>query len=721
VKQVVQSVRDGALRVVDLPAPSIGATDVLVATERSLVSAGTERAVRRLAGASLLAKARARPDLVRQVLRRARSEGIRATAGAVQQRLDEDMPLGYSAVGVVEAVGEAVAGLAPGMRVATGGAPHAGYQAVAGLLAVPVPDRVSDTEAACATVAAIALQGLRLADLGPGARVCVVGLGLVGQLAVRLARASGCEVAGIDVRPWVVARAAGSGAYALVESGADTTEAIVEWSRGRGVDAVLLCAATPSSDPVRRAPDLVRDRGTLVVVGDVGLELDRTPLYEKELTLRVARSYGPGRYDRTYEEYAVDYPVGQVRWSEGRNIEAVLDLLASGRVSFADLVTHELPIDRAIEAYALLESDEPCLGVQLVYDEAARDRRPVIELSRDPSTPASAPGSTPPRVAVLGAGTFVRATLLPAMSRAGLDRRVAIASAGGVSARQVGERNGFERVVADAETVAALDEIDLVLIATPHDTHARLASLFLRAGRHVFCEKPLALSHDELDDVVEAWRSGGAHLAVGFNRRHAPAITLLREAFGASGGPVVIDYRVSAGRLPSSHWYHDRRQGGRLLGEVCHFVDTCNAIVGAPPMRVGAMGGHGTEALLADDVVVQLGYADGSIASIVYGAGGHPSTPKERLEVLGRGHTVVVDDFRSVTVDGRVTRLEGLDKGHASELLAVRALVEQRRPDLEAALTVTALETTAATLAAAESLLTGRAVAPRTVEGRATS
>jgi predicted dehydrogenase/threonine dehydrogenase-like Zn-dependent dehydrogenase len=718
VKQVVQSVRDGALRVIDLPVPSIGPTEVLVATERSLVSAGTERAVRRLAGASLLAKARARPDLVRQVLRRARSEGLRATAGAVQQRLDEDMPLGYSAVGVVEQVGEAVAGLHPGMRVATGGAPHAGYQSVAGLLAVPVPDRVSDTEAACATVAAIALQGIRLAELGPGARVCVVGLGLVGQLAVRLARASGCEVAGIDVRPWVVARAAGSGAHALVESGADTTEAIVDWSRGRGVDAVLLCAATPSSDPIRRAPDLVRDRGTLVVVGDIGLELDRTPLYEKELTLRVARSYGPGRYDRTYEDYAVDYPVGQVRWSEGRNIEAVLDLLASGRASFADLVTHELPIERASDAYALLESDAPCLGVQLTYDAGARDRRPAIDLRRDGTVGAPAGLPSPPRVAVLGAGTFVRATLLPAMTKAGFDRRVAIASAGGVSARLVGERNGFERVVADADAVGALDDVDLVLVATPHDTHARLASMFLRASRHVFCEKPLALSHAELDEVVDAWRDSPAHLAVGFNRRHAPAIGLVKEALGASGGPLVMEYRVSAGRLPASHWYHDRRQGGRLLGEVCHFIDTCNAIVGAPPVRVAAMGGHGIEALLADDVTVQLGYPDGSLASISYGSRGHPSTFKERLEVLGRGHTAVVDDFRSVVVDGRSTRLEGHDKGHVAELLAVRTLVEHGHDTLEAALTVTALETTAATLAAAESLLTGRVVVPRVVEAR---
>lgn len=711
-KQVVQSVRDGALRVVDLPRPSVGPTDVLVATQRSLVSAGTERAVRRLAGASLLAKARARPDLVRQVVRRARTDGLRTTATAVQQRLDEDMALGYSAVGIVEEVGEAVAHVVPGMRVATGGAPHAGFQSVAGLLAVPVPDRVSDAEAACATVGAIALQGLRLADLGPGSRVVVLGLGLVGQLAVRLAQASGCEVAGIDVHPWVVSRAAGAGAFALVEQGGDTTEAVVDWSRGRGADAVLVCAATPSSDPMRRVPALLRDRGTVVVVGDVGLELERTPLYEKELSLRVARSYGPGRYDPSYESYAVDYPVGYVRWSEGRNIEAVLDLLASGRASFADLVTHEFPIEQALDAYALLESGTPCLGVQLTYDEQSRSAPRAIEVR----PPAAARTTTNPGIGLLGAGTFVRATLVPAMDRAGLDRRVAVASASGLSARQVAERSGFERVVADVDALIELDDVDLVLVATPHDTHAALAAQLLRAGKHVFCEKPLALSDDELDAVIEARRTDGSgRLMVGFNRRYSPAVATVRASLGSGDGALVIDYRVSAGRLPATHWYHDRRQGGRLLGEVCHFIDTCNALVGAPPQRVSALAGAGPEALLAEDLSVQLGYANGSVASITYATSGHTSTPKERIEILGRGHTFVIDDFRTVSVDGRTAKDGGQDKGHAAELEElVRLTAGGGIGDL--APEVTALETTAVSLAAVESLLTGRVVVPRPVQ-----
>ncbi len=588
-KQVVQSVRDGSLRVIDLPRPQIGPTQVLVATHRSLVSAGTERAVRRLAGASLLAKARARPDLVRQVVRRARTDGLGATAQAVAQRLDEDMPLGYSAMGTVEEVGEHVGAVAPGQRVATAGAPHAGFQAVAGLLAVPLPDEVGDEEAAFATVAAIALQGLRLAEVAVGGRVVVVGLGLVGQLAVRLAVAAGLDVAGVDVRPAAVARAETAGARALVEDGTGTDDALAAWSRGRGADAVLVCAATESSDPVRAAARRLRDRGTLVVVGDVGLELERGPLYERELTLRVARSYGPGRYDPSYEGWAVDYPIGHVRWTEGRNLEAVVDLLARGRVRFADLVTHERPVEEAADAYALLEADTSVVGLQLTYGETARSAPTSVATQAVTSPPRTdTPGAAPPGIGLLGAGTFVRATLVPAMDRAGLTRRVAVSSASGVSAHQVAARAGFERVVGRPEDLWAEPGVEVVLVATPHDTHAELVVAALEAGRHVFCEKPLALSDDELDRVAQAWEAAGDRvLMVGFNRRYAPILDEARTVLGDTGTPLVIDYRVQAGPVPAGHWYTDRRQGGRLLGEVCHFVDTCAALVGqrARPRR----------------------------------------------------------------------------------------------------------------------------------------
>ena len=342
-----------------------------MATSFSVISPGTERAVRHLASAGLIGKARARPDLVRQVVRKAQTDGLRNTARAVRDATAERHALGYSAAGTVVEVGDVVRGVTPGQRVATGGAGHAELQVVQAPLAVPIPDQVSSEEAAFSTIAAVAIHGLRLAEVGAGAKICVIGLGLVGQLAVRVAIAAGCEVVGVDLRPWTVARAAESGAFALTEAGNDTTEAIIDWTKGRGVDAVLLTAATRSSDPIRRAPSIARDRATVVVVGDVGLDLQRTPLYEKELTLRFARSYGPGRYDPSYEQWAVDYPIGHVRWTEGRNLEAFLDLLAAGRVGVKDLISHTFPFERAADAYSLIAREvENSLGVQLSYGPA---------------------------------------------------------------------------------------------------------------------------------------------------------------------------------------------------------------------------------------------------------------------------------------------------------------------------------------------------------------
>jgi hypothetical protein len=700
-KQLVQSVRSGDLRLVEVPAPQIGPTEVLVATGCSLVSAGTERAVRRLASANLIEKARARPDLVRQVLRRARTDGVLPTVRVVRTRLDDEMPLGYSAAGTVLEVGEAVAGVRPGDRVATGGAGHATVQAVAGLLATRLPESVNDADAAFATVGAIALHGLRLADVGPGSRIAVIGLGLVGQLTGRLARATGCEVVGIDVNPWAVERADGSSVdLALVEAGVDTTAAVAAWTRGVGVDAVLVTAATRSSDPIRRAPDLARDRATLVLVGDVGLELDRRPLYEKELSLRVARSYGPGRYERSYEEWGIDYPPGHVRWTEGRNQEAFIGLVARGRVAVADLVTHRFPFDDALAAYELLESDTPSLGIELVYPSTVPDRTTRIRLA-----PAVS-GSN--GVGLIGAGAFARGVLVPALQSAGFGHLVSVASASGLSAVRLAERVGFEQVAPSAQAVIDDPDVSVVVIATPHDSHAALAAAALRAGKHVLTEKPLALTVTELDDVEEAWRSSGCQLWVDFNRRFSPAVGEARRHLASIGGPVVIAYRVNAGPIAPTHWYADRRQGGRLIGEVCHFVDTCAALAGASPAEVVAVAGPAGEAQGGSDLAVALRCDEGSLATITYASGGHGSTAKERIEVLGGGHTLVIDDFRSLTVDGAGVWSGSQDKGHAALVAGfARAL------DLGGAGTITeeSLASSRATLAALASVLNGRAAA----------
>lgn len=697
-KQVVQSVGDGSLRVVEVPPPSAGPAEVLVSTTRSLLSTGTEKAVRELASASLLHKARARPDLVRQVIRKARAEGVRQTVQGVRTRLDEDMPLGYSAAGVVLEVGEAVEGLSAGLRVATASAGHAEMQVVPGLLAVPIPDNVTDESAAFGAVAAIAMQGLRQANVQPGGSVCVVGLGLVGQLTTRLALAAGYDVIGVDVREWTAQMVSRQGGLGLTEEGVTTTAAIIDRTRGRGVDAVLVTASTKSSDPVMLACDRVRDRGVIVVVGDVGVELSRTPFYMKEIDLRFARSYGPGRYERTYEEYAVDYPIGHVRWTEGRNIEAYLDLVERGKVRVDDLVTHTFSIDEADNAYATIATDAQALAVQFTYDPSSVSRG-FISLSP--------PGSGRGTIGLIGAGNFAKMTLVPSMKKAGLGDVRAVTSTGGLSARHLAERHNIPIVAADVEELLGMEDVDTVFVLSRHDSHADLTARALRAGKHVFVEKPLALSDAELDAVLDALQESGRQLWGGFNRRHSECITRAKAALGGDGGPLVVTYRVSAGRLPDTHWYKDRRQGGRLLGEVCHFIDLASWVVGLPVDEIMAFGSRRGEALLQEDLVVTLRFSDGSLATISYAEFGHAGTSKERFEVLGRGRSIVVDDFSKLLVDGKDVKIDDPGKGHVANLAAFKKSLTHSPSDSDLRATVAS---TAAALCAGESLLKGRVI-----------
>ena len=672
-KQVVQPLNGGQVEMLEVPCPVPEPTEVLVRTISSVISPGTERAVTELAQSSLLAKARARPDLVRQVVRKARTEGIAATRQAVAGRLAQDVPLGYSAAGLVIDVGPAVSGVRPGQLVATAGAGHANhaeFQAVPGLLCAPVPEKVTAQDAAFTTIAAIALHGLRIADAGPGSKVAVIGLGLIGQLAARLAMAAGCDVAGIDPAAYPRAIAAKSGVLALDERGQETTEQLMAWSRGRGADAVLVCAAGRSPAAVMRVPERCRDRAAVVIVGDVGLQLNRTPFYERELSLRFARSYGPGRYDPSYEAWGVDYPAGQVRWTEGRNFEAVLDLLAGGRLRVADLVTHTFEIGQAADAYRLIaERPEPYLAIRLDYPGTTADPRQPAR--HGPA--AVAVGSAEPGVGLIGAGAFSVGTLLPALTAAGFTRLASVGSAGGLSATRVAQRHGFGRAVSGAEAVLADRDVAVALIATPHDTHAALTVAALRGGRHVWCEKPVGLTEDELDEVRNAWRASGRVLAVGFNRRWSPAVAAARRAVAEVAAPKLVVYRVAAGPVPAKHWYRDRRQGGRLLGEVCHFVDTAQALVGAAIEDVTALAGGGPRGP-EDDAVVALRFRDGSLATIGYGSA-IPSAGKEWIEVHAGEHRVVIDDFRSVTADGKRLWKGHQDKGHGALARAFRAAV----------------------------------------------
>jgi predicted dehydrogenase/threonine dehydrogenase-like Zn-dependent dehydrogenase len=670
VKQIVQPLNGGPVTLLDVPCPVIGETEVLVRTAASVISPGTERMVTSLAQSSLLAKARARPDQVRQVIKKARTEGISATRQVVAGRLPSDLPLGYSAAGLVLEVGRAVTGIRPGQLVATGGAGkanHAEFQAVPALLCAPVPDPVSPEDAAFTTIASIALHGLRIAEAGPGSKVVVVGLGLIGQLAARLAMASGCDVAGIDPAPYPREVAARTGLLALDERGEETTERVLAWSRGRGADAVLVCAAGSAPDAVMRVPALCRDRAAVVIVGDVGLRLRRTPFYERELSLRFARSYGPGRYDPSYEEWGIDYPAGQVRWSEGRNFEAVLDLLAAGRLAVSDLVTHTYGIGDACAAYRLIESRaEPYLAIRIGYPGGA-DREGAVRVQPAVGEPASSPatGGTGPDtgIGLAGAGAFATGTLLPALRAAGFRRMVAVASASGLTATRAAQRHQFERALAGAEQLLTDPGVAALVIATPHDSHADLTARALRSGRHVWCEKPLALSEDELDEVDAAWRESGRVLAVGFNRRWSPSVRAGRAALERVSGPRLVVYRIAAGPVAERHWYHDPRQGGRLRGEVCHFIDTAQALVGRPVEDVTALSGGGPGGRPGDDAAIALRFADGSLAVIGYSSA-VPTAGKEWVEVHAGAHRLVIDDFRSVEIDGRPLWKGRQDKGH---------------------------------------------------------
>jgi len=663
VKQVVQPISGGPVEVLDVPRPTAGPTEVLVRTVSSVLSPGTEGAVTALARSSLLAKARARPDLVRQVVHKARSEGISATAQTVRSRLADDVPLGYSAAGEVIEVGSAVTGIRVGQLVATGGAGkanHAEFQAVPGLLCAVVPDSVPAGDAAFATVASIALHGFRLAEAGAGSKVVVIGLGLVGQLAARLAMAAGCGVAGIDPAVHARATAAESSVFALDELGDETTERLLVWSRGRGADAVLVCAASPSSGPVKRVPALCRDQAPVVIVGDVGLQLERTPFYERELSLRFARSYGPGRYEPSYEAWGVDYPAGQVRWTEGRNLEAVLDLLAFGRLQVSDLVTHTYEIADAARAYQLIEQrTDPYLAIRLSYPAAADRDQPI------PVRPRRAASSSP-GVGWIGAGAFTIGTLLPAFRAAGFDHLVGMASASGLSARRVAERHGFEKAISGAFGIIEDPDVEVVVIATPHETHSELAALALKAGRHVWCEKPLALTSEGLAEVEAAWKASGRHLMIGFNRRWSPTVLAAQAALEKMASPKFIVYRVAAGPVTDGHWYSDRRHGGRLLGEVCHFVDTAQALIGASIEETASVLGGESSGVPGNDAIVSLRFADGSLATICYGSA-VPTAGKEWIEVMAGSHRLIIDDFRLAKLDGKTLWKGRQDKGHRAQ------------------------------------------------------
>ncbi|MHB1846869.1 MAG: bi-domain-containing oxidoreductase, partial [Deltaproteobacteria bacterium] len=586
-KQLLHSYRTGELRVADVPAPAPAPGTLLVRTHASLVSAGTEKMVLELGKKTLMGKAQDRPDLVQKVVEKVSRDGVLATARTVWSKLDESMPLGYSCAGTVLQPGPGVLGFKPGDRVACAGAKlanHAEVNAVPLRLCARIPEGVSDEAAAFVTVGAIALQGVRTAAPTLGESVAVIGLGLIGQLTVRILRAAGCQVLGVDLDPEKLRLAMLGGASRAVLRGGDVQAEVAALTDGRGVDAAIICAATDSNDPVELAGELCRDRARVVAVGAVRMDVPRRPYYDKELSLLLSRSYGPGRYDPSFEEQGRDYPIGYVRWTEERNFGAFLSLCAEGRLDVGPLVTHRFPIDRAEDAYALLsgETKEPYLGIVLTYP-LDRPLSQTIALAETPRTLASPkPGEV--RLGFVGAGSFASGVLGPAFARAKGARLSTVVSAHGISARQLGKKLGFSHASTDFDGLCRDPATDAIVIATRHQLHAEQAAQALEQGKHVFVEKPLALDPVGLERVLGAAERSGRLLLAGFNRRFAPLSQKLRDELSGRTAPLVFSYRVNAGPVPRESWLHDPAVGGgRIVGEVCHFVDLLSFLSGALP------------------------------------------------------------------------------------------------------------------------------------------
>jgi predicted dehydrogenase/threonine dehydrogenase-like Zn-dependent dehydrogenase len=659
---------------------------VLLRTTRTVVSSGTERMLAQFGRASYLEKARQQPDKVREVLEKARTDGVLATVEAVQAKLEQPLSMGYSNVGRVLEVGGGVEGFSPGDRVVSNG-PHAEVVRVPKNLVAKIPDTVSDDHAAFTVLGAIALQGIRLAKPTLGETFAVTGLGLIGLITVQLLRANGCRVLGIDFDRSKLELAERFGADTVdLSRGEDPLAAAEAFSRGRGVDGVILTLAAKSSEPVSQAARMCRKRGRIVLVGVTGLELSRADFFEKEISFQVSCSYGPGRYDPEYEEGGQDYPLGFVRWTEQRNFEAVLDMLASGALDVAPLITHRFAFEKAPDAYDLLTSGEPSLGIMLEYADrenggtASRTVR-LAECVR-PATPGE------PVASFIGAGNYASRVLVPAFREGGARLR-SIATSAGTSGVHVGKKYGFEETTTDSDRLFADAETNVIVIATPHDTHARFSAQALEAGKHVFVEKPLAITNEGLDRVEEAYRSSsgdgrGPLLMVGFNRRFAPQVVKAKELLAAAPVPKAFVMTVNAGAIPREHWTQDpERGGGRIVGEGCHFVDLLRHLAGAPiegwdvaPLRRGG-------APVDDVSSFMLRFADGSHGTVHYLANGHKGFPKERLEVFAGGRVLQIDNFRRLRAWGwkkAGDRSLRQDKGQNACAAAFLEAVRQGRP-----------------------------------------
>jgi len=667
----------------DIPAPELRPGGLLVRTQYSAISAGTERATLDLSSKSLLAKAKARPDLVKQVIEYARQNGVKAAYEKVHAKLDTLTTLGYSCSGEVISVGDGVHEFRAGDRVACGGgtyANHAEINFVPRNLAVHIPSQVSSAAASLSTIGAIALQGFRQANVGIGETVAVIGAGLVGVLTIQIVRAAGCRVVAIDLSPQRVERAKEFGAHlAVAADDPALMSSIKEFSR-YGVDAAILTAATDSAEPAEMAAKILRDRGRIIVVGAVGMGVSRSNMYMKELSLALSRSYGPGRYDPQYEEGGIDYPIGYVRWTERRNMEAFLDLLATGQIDVTPLLEHQYAIDEGAKAYTDLKNG--IYTAILKYNGAS----PPLQKAVPPVVVASRPRIVDEvRVGCIGAGSFASSVIFPGLQSIKGVRLQSVATISGAGAASAQRAFKFQT----AEQPSALlnnPNVDAICIVTRHDTHATHTAQALQAGKPVFVEKPLAADRAQLAQLQKIYvaqlQAGRApFVMVGFNRRFAPFTEKIRQFFAGRREPMLIHVRVNAGYVPHDHWIH--AQGGRIVGEFCHFVDWARSAIGSPIHSVTATGLPNGTQFASDNVAVTLKFADGSVANLLYLANGDRSVPKEFFEVFCQGAIARLHDFRTLELarNGRVQKFKSLqDKGHHRELRLTIEAVRDGKP-----------------------------------------
>ncbi|PNK02167.1 dehydrogenase [Cylindrospermopsis raciborskii S07] len=645
-KQILQSLSTGVTKVTDVPAPKIQPGKLLIRSSRSLVSAGTERMLVEFGQSNWLEKARQQPDKVRQVLEKIHTDGIFTTLDAVQTKLDQPLPLGYCNVGTVIGIGDKVTGFQIGDRIVSNGH-HAEIVNVPANLCAIIPDPVSDDAAAFTVLAAIGLQAIRLAQPTLGECFVVTGLGLIGILTAQLLQAQGCRVLGLDFAPDKLALANKLGIHTVnLGAGEDPLIAASQFSRQVGVDGVIITASTSSNEPIHQAAQMCRKRGRIILVGVTGLELSRADFYEKELSFQVSCSYGPGRYDPNYEQKGQDYPIGYVRWTEQRNFQAVLDILATGKINTHDLISHRFSIEEAHQAYSVLTSG-PCLGILIDYPTTSQPHQTTIRFTDNLTIHPSSVV-----IGCIGAGNYASRVLIPAFAKTPALLHT-LAASSGVNTSHYGAKFGFKQITTDIDSLLDHPEINTIVIATRHDSHADLVCRFLAKGKHIFVEKPLALSHQELEEIEKIYTSNiqtgqPKQLMVGFNRRFAPMVQTMHQMLTTLSQPKVLIITVNAGEIPSNHWTQDPQLGGgRIIGEACHFVDLMRFLVGSSIVKWQTSMLPDSKTC-PDSSTITLNFADGSIGTIHYLANGSKAFAKERVEVFCGGKILQLDNYRQL-------------------------------------------------------------------------